>query len=115
MPYLSLFRALKTQADNFAHLCVLQLSAAAEAVQGSEEGVTHMPIHQLLSSPVREEHGLAQSADAHLMEQGFGRHRLGSSLSVGSNRFWEGEWLISGDKTKNIPKWSEQDFRGMRE
>lgn len=39
-PYLSLFRALKIQADNFANLCVLQtqLSAAAKAVQGSEEG-----------------------------------------------------------------------------
>lgn len=54
----------------------------------------------------------------HLMEQGFGRHRLSSSHPAGSSRDWEGEWLSSGDKTKSFvtkKAWSEQDFRGTRE
>lgn len=125
LPYLSLFRALKTQADNFAHLCVLQmqLSTAAEAVQGSEEGsCMHCPYISSSAVP-REGQGRAwpcpscwdTPGGAGFWEaQGFERHRLGSSHSAGSSRDWEGEWVISGDKTRISPTGSEQDFRGSR-
>lgn len=85
------------------------------AVQGGEERpCTHCP--SISCSAVLPGKGMAlPKLLMPLMEQGFGRRRLGSSRSAGSSRDWEGEWLSSGDKTKSIPTWSGQDFRGTRE